>query len=91
MKAHIIRAARIVVTIAIIVGLVMFARTINWHDTWQSIRHSNLKLLVLAALVNLISLASKGVRWWVFLRPIGSPSLWLAMKATTSAYSCGLP
>lgn len=82
MKANIIRALRIIVTIAIVVGLVMFARTINWHDTWQSIRHSNLKLLVLAAVVNLVSLASKGVRWWVFLRPIGAPSLWLAIRAT---------
>jgi uncharacterized protein (TIRG00374 family) len=32
--------------------------------------------------VNLFCLFVKGVRWWVFLRPIGSPSLWLAIRAT---------
>ncbi len=24
----------------------------------------------------------KGLRWWIFLRPVGAPSLWLAIKAT---------
>ena len=32
--------------------------------------------------MNLLSLALKGVRWWIFLRPVGAPSLWLALKAT---------
>src|SRR5262249_54338448 len=32
--------------------------------------------------VNLVSLALKGVRWWIFLRPAGVPSLWLALRAT---------
>jgi uncharacterized protein (TIRG00374 family) len=82
MKAELLKWARYVVTAAIVVGLVMFARTVNWHDTWTAIRHSNLWLLGLAAIVNLVSLAVKGVRWWVFLRPIGASSLSLAMKAT---------
>jgi glycosyltransferase 2 family protein len=82
MKAGILRWVRYAVTVAIIVGLVMFARTVNWHDTWQAIRHSNMWLLFLAAAVNLLSLAVKGVRWWVFLRPIGASSLGLAMRAT---------
>ena len=82
MKAQLLKWARYLVTAAIVVGLVMFARTVNWRDTWAAIRHSNLWLLALAAIVNLVSLAVKGVRWWVFLRPIGASSLSLAMKAT---------
>ena len=82
MKGQILKWVRVLVTIAIVIGLVMFARTVNWGDTWAAIRHSNVWLLALAALVNLLSLAAKGVRWWVFLRPIGAPSLGLALKAT---------
>jgi glycosyltransferase 2 family protein len=82
MKAQVLRGVRYLVTAAIIVGLVLFARTVNWRDTWEAIRHSNMWLLALAALVNLASLAAKGVRWWIFLRPIGAPSLSLAMRAT---------
>lgn len=82
MKQQFLKWGRIAVTIAIVVGLVMFGRTIDWHDTWAAIRQSNVWLLVLASLINLVSLASKGVRWWVFLRPIGSRSLCLALKAT---------
>lgn len=82
MKERILRAVRYVVSAAIIVGLVLFARTVNWRDTWAAIRHSNMWLLALAAAVNLVSLAVKGVRWWVFLRPIGASSLGLAMRAT---------
>jgi uncharacterized protein (TIRG00374 family) len=82
MKAQLLKGVRYVVTIAIVVGLILFARTVNWRDTWQAIRHSNMWLLILAAVVNLLSLAVKGVRWWVFLRPIGASSLGLAMRAT---------
>jgi uncharacterized protein (TIRG00374 family) len=82
MKAGVLRWVRYAVTVAIVVGLVMFGRTINWHDTWDAIRRSNWGLLALAAAVNLLSLAVKGVRWWVFLRPIGASSLGLAMRAT---------
>lgn len=82
MKGQILKWVRYLVTIAIVVGLVMFARTVNWSDTWQAIRHSNMWLLSLAALVNLLSLAVKGLRWWIFLRPIGAESMGLAMRAT---------
>jgi uncharacterized protein (TIRG00374 family) len=33
-------------------------------------------------MVNLLSLALKAVRWWIFLRPVGATSLWMAIKAT---------
>ena len=32
--------------------------------------------------MNLVSIVVKGVRWWVFLRPIGATSLPLALRAT---------
>jgi len=62
--------------------LVVFARKVNWHTTWNSIVDANLTILLLAALVNLLSLGLKGVRWWIFLRPVGVPSMWLALRAT---------
>src|SRR5437764_5852919 len=82
MKKAASRGIRLGLSLLIIVALVLFARKVNWHTTWQSIATANMALLVLAALVNLLSLALKGVRWWVFLRPIGVPSLWLSLKAT---------
>lgn len=44
-------------------------------------------LLFAAAALNLISLAAKGVRWWVFLRPVGVRSLPLVMRATFAGAS----
>src|SRR5205085_1061322 len=49
---------------------------------WASIKDANRAVLLLAAVVNLVSLALKAVRWWIFLRPVGVPSLWMALKAT---------
>ncbi|HEY7396236.1 MAG TPA: lysylphosphatidylglycerol synthase transmembrane domain-containing protein [Gemmatimonadaceae bacterium] len=82
MKQHTSRLVRVGLTVAIIAGLVVFARKVNWHTTWQNIADADWGVLALAALVNLLSLAVKGVRWWIFLRPIGVPSLWLAIRAT---------
>jgi len=39
-------------------------------------------LLIAAALVNIASIVVKAIRWWVFLRPVGATSFWLALKAT---------
>jgi len=82
MKRHLTRALRLTVTVIIVAMLVIFATKVNWHATWQAIENSSLSLLLAAALVNLLSLGLKGVRWWVFLRPIGVTSLWLALRAT---------
>jgi uncharacterized protein (TIRG00374 family) len=82
MKRNVSRLVRVALTVAIIAGLALFARKVNWHTTWQNIADADRSDLALAALVNLLSLALKGVRWWIFLRPIGAPSLWLAIKAT---------
>jgi uncharacterized protein (TIRG00374 family) len=82
MKQAASKILRIALSVLIIAALVVFARKVNWHTTWQSITESDRTDLALAALVNLASLALKGVRWWIFLRPIGAESLWLAIKAT---------
>ncbi|HKN69103.1 MAG TPA: lysylphosphatidylglycerol synthase transmembrane domain-containing protein [Gemmatimonadaceae bacterium] len=82
MKKTITRTLRLLVTVAIIAMLVVFATKVNWHSTWAAIRQSSISILIAAALVNLLSLALKGVRWWIFLRPIGANSLWLALRAT---------
>ena len=82
MKHHLGRALRLLVSIVIVAMLIVFATKVNWHETWRAIASSSPTLLVAAALVNLASLALKGVRWWIFLRPIGAPSLWLALRAT---------
>lgn len=78
------RAARLLLTVAILALLVVFALKVNWAITWESIRHASLPLLVAAAAVNILSLAVKGVRWWIFLRPAGARSLGLAVRATTA-------
>jgi uncharacterized protein (TIRG00374 family) len=75
-------ALRLGLTVLILVMLVLFARKVNWHATWAGIRTASLPLLVVAALLNILSIVVKAVRWWVFLRPVGSPSFWLALKAT---------
>jgi uncharacterized protein (TIRG00374 family) len=82
MNKAVSRSLRVALTVAIVAGLVVFARKVNWSLTWQHITEANLTILLAAAIVNLLSLALKGVRWWIFLRPAGVPSLWLALRAT---------
>jgi uncharacterized protein (TIRG00374 family) len=82
MKPAVKHALRLGLTVLILVMLVLFARKVNWHATWAGIRTASLPLLVVAALLNILSIVVKAIRWWVFLRPVGSPSFWLALKAT---------
>src|SRR4051795_8666030 len=82
MKRNLTRILRLLFTLVIVAMLVIFATRVNWHSTWAAIRASSISILLAAALVNLLSLALKGVRWWIFLRPIGASSLWLALRAT---------
>jgi uncharacterized protein (TIRG00374 family) len=82
MRQHLGKIVRGLIVVAILIALVEFARTVNWHETWHAIRSTSPAVLFAAAVVNLVSLALKGVRWWIFLRPIGAPSLWLALRAT---------
>jgi uncharacterized protein (TIRG00374 family) len=82
MNHNMARNVRWVVTAAIAVFLILFARTIDWGAAWNSIRHASMPLLLAAIGVNLLSICIKAVRWWVFLRAAGSPSLALAFRAT---------
>ncbi len=76
------KGIRWVISAAILVFLILFARTIDWHAAWNSMRHASLPLLAAAIGVNILSVLIKGVRWWLFLRPIGINSLPLAIRAT---------
>jgi uncharacterized membrane protein YbhN (UPF0104 family) len=82
MKPVVSRVLRLGLTGLILVMLVLFARKVNWHDTWRTMQSASMPVLMTAALVNLASIVVKGVRWWVFLRPIGATSLPLALRAT---------
>src|SRR5215218_1482330 len=82
MKPVVARSLRLGLTGLILVMLVLFARKVNWHDTWRTMQSASMPLLIAAALVNLASIVVKAVRWWVFLRPIGATSLPLALRAT---------
>src|SRR5437660_886721 len=82
MKSNAARLIRLALTGVILIALVLFARTVNWSATWTAIRDADRRILLWAALVNLASLAVKGVRWWIFLRPVGAKSLWMTLKAT---------
>src|SRR6478736_3680721 len=82
MKPAVSRFLRLGLTGLILVRLVLFARKVNWHETWHTMQDASLPILLGAAAVNLASIVVKGVRWWVFLRPIGATSLPLALRAT---------
>jgi uncharacterized protein (TIRG00374 family) len=66
----------------VVAALVLFAVRVQWGETWLAMRGASLGVLLLAAIVNLLSLALKGVRWWLFLRVVNAGSLWLALRGT---------
>ena len=78
------KGIRWAISAAILFFLILFARTIDWHAAGSSMRHASLPLLAAAIGVNMLSVLIKGVRWWLFLRPIGIRSLWLAIRATVA-------
>lgn len=82
MKPSVKHALRLGVTLLILAMLVVFATRVNWHATWAAMRSANRTLLLAAAAINIASIVVKGVRWWVFLRPVGARSLPLALRAT---------
>ena len=78
------RVVRWVLSLGMLALLVMFARRVDWGATWASMRAASLPLLIGATALNLLSLVVKGIRWWIFLRPVGSRSPWLAVRATAA-------
>ena len=81
-RATAVRTIRVGILLLVVVALIAFLWRVNWTQTWSVIRGASPALLAAAALVNMASLALKAVRWWLFLRAAGSPSLGLALRAT---------
>lgn len=76
------RVARVLLVLAVLIALLVFGARVHWAQTWAAVRTASWSMLVAAALVNLLSLALKGVRWWIFLRGIGVRGFLLAQRAT---------
>lgn len=83
-RRELVHAVHLVVSLVIVGFLILFARTINWHQAWTAMRSASLPLLAAAILVNFVSLLLRGVRWWILLRAIGAPALPLALRATVA-------
>ena len=81
-KAKIGKWVRLGLSAAIIVLLIVFARKVDWGQAWHSMITASRPLLLAALVANLITLVARGIRWWILLRAVGSPSLPLAMRAT---------
>lgn len=75
------RAVRWTLTALAVALLVRLAMTVAWHDVWEAARAASPRWLAAAALVNLLTPAVRGTRWWLFLRAAGSRSLTLAIHA----------
>jgi glycosyltransferase 2 family protein len=68
---------------AIVVVFLAYAATkLDWHAIAATVRHASPRLLIAAVVVNLLSLAIKGVRWSIFLRAVGVESIALAVRAS---------
>lgn len=81
-KAKIGRWIRLALSAAIIVLLILFARKVDWGQAWHAMITASRPLLLAALVANLLTLVARGVRWWILLRAVGSPSLALSMRAT---------
>lgn len=81
------RALRLVTGLALGALLVVFGRRVDWPGTWEVLRRADPLLVAGAAGLNLLSLALKGVRWWVFLRSLGPVRLSLVLRATVAGAS----
>jgi uncharacterized protein (TIRG00374 family) len=78
---------RIGALVLLAVLLLAFGRHVDWRSAAQAVRAADPVLLACALLLNLLSLTLKGVRWWVFLRPLGDVPLPLVVRATFAGAS----
>ena len=69
-------------TIVVLLFLVIFASKQDWDAIWDAVRGAAPAWVAAAAAVNLLSMLVKGVRWWLFLRAVGVPSMGLAVRAS---------
>jgi uncharacterized membrane protein YbhN (UPF0104 family) len=82
MKPVIKHTLRWVFSIAMLVAVILYGRTIDWATAWTAIRGASWPILLIATLANFITLGAKALTWWIFLRVVGVPSLSLATRAT---------
>ena len=64
--------------------LVIAARGVDWPKTWSAFAAADPALVLVATTANLASLFVKALRWSIFLRAAGVPSVHLAIRATLS-------
>jgi uncharacterized protein (TIRG00374 family) len=81
------RALRVAVVVAVVALLIVFARGVDWRVVAGVARGADTALLAAALACNLVSLLLKGMRWWIFLRPLGVRSLSLVLRATFAGAS----
>lgn len=81
------RALRVGVVLGLAAALVMFGRRVDWRSAALVVRAADPVLVFGALALNLLSLALKGVRWWVFLQPLGNVRLPLVLRATFAGAS----
>lgn len=74
-------------TLTLVLLIILFARHVDWRAAAAAARGADAGLLVVALVCNQLSLVLKGVRWWVFLRPLGVRSLSLVLRATYAGAS----
>ena len=77
-----------VLAVGLLLALIgAFGGHVAWGAAFAAMRDADPLLLTLAVLLNLTSLLLKGVRWWVFLRPLGVESLSLVLRSTFAGAS----
>ncbi|MFL5521063.1 MAG: lysylphosphatidylglycerol synthase transmembrane domain-containing protein [Gemmatimonadales bacterium] len=81
------RALRVGALIALAALLVAFGRRVDWRSAAEVLRAADPLLVAAALALNLLSLGLKGVRWWVFLRPLGQVPLPVVLRATFAGAS----
>jgi uncharacterized protein (TIRG00374 family) len=62
--------------------LIAAALRVDWHSAWLIIRRASPTSLVAAVVINALSVALRGVRWWIFLRGACAAPLSLAIRGT---------
>jgi glycosyltransferase 2 family protein len=76
------RVIRVIVLIALVAFIALVALTIDWRAASSLILHASPTLIGAVIIAGIMSAALKGVRWALFLRDAGFPSLRQAIAAT---------
>jgi glycosyltransferase 2 family protein len=74
------RRGRWVVSAAIILLVAYAALHVDWRAAGAELARAALIPIVVAVVINLLSVALRGVRWWIFLRRVGPVPLTLAVR-----------